>query len=330
MTSEQSNEDSYREYQQDISNIIDAVEEVFVGQEEVVQQVVTSLIAGGHVLIEGVPGLGKTLLVKTIAEVLDISFSRIQFTPDLMPADIIGTRILHRDEGGRAEFTFQKGPVFTNVLLADEINRATPKTQSALLEAMQEYHVTAGGDQYNIADPFFVIATQNPIEMEGTYPLPEAQLDRFFFKVRISYPAFKDLEKIADLTTSTEAPVIQKVSDREKLLKIREATRNILVSAEVKQYVIKTVLATHPDSPYSSEMAKKYVRYGASPRAVQALILGGKVLAMQDGRFNLGYEDVRKVALSVLRHRILLNFEGEANNIDTDDIITEILRTVNA
>lgn len=316
----------YREYQKDIHDVISAVGDVLIGQEEVVQQVVVALIAGGHVLIEGVPGLGKTLLVKTIAEVLELSFSRIQCTPDLMPADIIGTKILHRQEGGPPEFTFQKGPVFTNVLLADEINRATPKTQSALLEAMQEYHVTTGGDEYRLDDPFFVLATQNPIEMEGTYPLPEAQLDRFFFKIRISYPAFKDLEKIADLTTSTENRHVRKVWGRERLLAIRGAARKILVSDEVRQYAVKIVLATHYDSPYSSEMAKKYVRLGASPRGIQALLLGGKVLAMMDGRFNLSVEDVRKVAITALRHRVLLNFEGEAGNIETDAIIAEILK----
>lgn len=327
MKSEIITEEIFREYQQSIHDIGDEVEKVFVGQEEVVQQVVIALIAGGHVLIEGVPGLGKTLLVKTIADVLELSFSRIQCTPDLMPADIIGTKILHREEGGYPAFSFQRGPVFTNVLLADEINRATPKTQSALLEAMQEYQVTAGGERYKLEEPFFVLATQNPIEMEGTYPLPEAQLDRFFFKIRIAYPAFKDLESIADLTTSTEDRIVKKVCDGEKLLKIRETTRKILVSGDVKQYAVQTVLATHSDSPYSSDMAKKYVRYGASPRGIQALILGGKVLAMKDGRYNLSYEDIKKVALTALRHRILLNFEGEANNINTDDIIIEILRT---
>jgi MoxR-like ATPase len=317
-----------REYQKNINHIVDTVGEVFIGQEEVVQQAVVALIANGHVLIEGVPGLGKTLLVKTIADSLDVSFSRIQFTPDLMPADIIGTRVMHRVEGGPPDFTFQKGPVFTNVLLADEINRATPKTQSALLEAMQEYHVTAGGDQYDLDDPFFVLATQNPIEMEGTYPLPEAQLDRFIFKIKIQYPSFSDLEKIADMTTSRETQNVTPVSDRKQLLELREAARMILVSEEVKQYAVKVVIATHPDSPYSNEIVKKYVRYGSSPRGVQALILGGKVLSLKDGRFNLGYDDIRKVAFTSLRHRVLLNFEGEANNVDTDNIISDILRTL--
>jgi MoxR-like ATPase len=216
--------------------------------------------------------------------------------------------------------------VFANILLADEINRATPKTQSALLEAMQEYHITTGGDEYQLDDPFFVLATQNPIEMEGTYPLPEAQLDRFFFKIRISYPEFKDLETIADLTTSADSHAAQTVCSKEKLLQVRQAARKIIMSPEVKQYAIQIVLATHADSPYGSEMAKKYIRYGASPRGLQALILGGKVMALKNGRFNLSYEDIRKVALAALRHRILLNFEGEASNIETDQIITEILK----
>lgn len=326
MKTDLSIEDSRHIYQKDIDELVSALGEVFVGQEEVVEQVIIALIAGGHVLIEGVPGLGKTLLVKTISEVLELSYSRIQFTPDLMPADITGTRILEKDEGGAPEFVFQKGPVFTNILLADEINRATPKTQSALLEAMQEYHVTAMGVQYLLDNPFFVLATQNPIEMEGTYPLPEAQLDRFIFKIKICYPSFEDLEKIVDLTTSGEIHTARKVCNREKLLKIREATRNVLVSKEVKQYAIQIVLSTNNDSPYSSEMAKKYIRYGASPRGVQALIIGGKVLALRDGRVNLSYEDINKIALPSLRHRLLLNFEGEANNVATDDLILEILK----
>lgn len=326
MKSESNIEEMCRVYQKKIQEMISAVGDVFVGQEEVVQEVIVALIAGGHVLIEGVPGLGKTLLVKTLARVLDLSFSRIQFTPDLMPADIIGTRILHRSESGPTEFIFQRGPVFTNILLADEINRATPKTQSALLEAMQEHHVTTGGDEYQLDDPFFVLATQNPIEMEGTYPLPEAQLDRFFFKIKISYPAFRDLERIADLTTSVNKPAVQKICNKAMLLEIRDAAKKIIMSPEVRQYAVQIVLSTRPDSPYGSEMAKKYIRYGASPRGIQALILGAKVLALKSGRFNLGYEDIRKVSLTALRHRILLNFEGEAGNIDTDTIISEILK----
>lgn len=320
-------ENRCEEYKKDISNIIKSVGEAFIGQDEVVHDVIIALIAGGHVLIEGVPGIGKTLLVKSLAEVLDISFSRVQFTPDLMPADIIGTKILNRAEDGRSLFTFQKGPVFTNILLADEINRATPKTQSALLEAMQEYHVTTGGDQYLLDAPFFVLATQNPIEMEGTYPLPEAQLDRFFFKIKISYPTIKDIEKIIDLTTSNIKGITRKVCDKARLLEIRATTRNILISQEVKQYAIKVVLGTHPDSPYCSKLSKKYVLYGGSPRAIQTLILGAKVLALQDGRYNLSYEDIRKVAIPALRHRIILNFEGETSNVTTDEIVSEILRS---
>ena len=328
LTSELKMKEMFQECQGDIAAIINAVGEVFVGQEEVVREVIIAMIAGGHVLIEGVPGLGKTLLVKTLASVFDLSFSRIQFTPDLMPADIIGTKILLNEEDRQARFAFQKGPVFTNILLADEINRATPKTQSALLEAMQEFHVTTGGNQYPLADPFFVLATQNPIEMEGVYPLPEAQLDRFFFKIIISLPAFQDLEKIVDLTTSVDSYVARKTCNLERFLKIREVVRSILVSQEVKQYAVRTVLSTHQDSPYSTDTVKKCVRFGASPRAIQALILGGKVLALQDGRFNLSFEDIRKVAIPALRHRILLNFEGEVNNIKTDDIILEALKKV--
>ncbi|MBI4844439.1 MAG: AAA family ATPase [Nitrospirae bacterium] len=328
MKSEKEIEEACRESQKKISGIISAIGNVFVGQEDVVEQVVVALIAGGHVLIEGVPGLGKTLLVKSLAEALDLSFSRIQFTPDLMPADITGTKILHRDEGGHPEFTFQKGPVFANIVLADEINRATPKTQSALLEAMQEHHVTVSGEEYKLDDPFFMLATQNPIEMEGTFPLPEAQLDRFFFKIKILYPSFNDLERIADISTSAVGRAIQKICGKTELFKIREAAENILVSQEAKRFAVKLVLATQSDSPYASAEAKNYIRYGASPRGVQALISGGKVLALRDGRFNLSYDDIRKVALPALRHRILLNFEGEANNMETDGIISAILRTM--
>jgi len=301
------------------------VRKVIVGHETLIDHVLIAFVAGGHVLLEGVPGLGKTLLVKTLARALELSFSRIQFTPDLMPADIIGTNVVMQDAEGRRYFEFQRGPVFTHVLLADEINRATPKTQSALLEAMQEHAVTAAGTSYVLDEPFFVLATQNPIEMEGTYPLPEAQLDRFLFKVKAEFPAAGDLVEIIDRTTTAEQPQAQVVATRETIRQMLRLAREVEVASHVKEYVARLVRATHPEDPHSANMARRFVRYGASPRGVQALILSAKVRALVAGRVNVSLGDLRALALPSLRHRIILNFEGEAEGIDPDAVIQNVL-----
>lgn len=297
---------------------------VIVGQGEVVREVVTALLAGGHVLLEGVPGLGKTVLVRTLGQALTLAFSRIQFTPDLMPADIVGTNIIS-EENGRREFRFQAGPVFANLLLADEINRATPKTQSALLEAMQEHTVTVGGATRPLPRPFFVLATQNPIEMEGTYPLPEAQLDRFLFKTIVRFPSADELMEIALRTTGGTQPVVARVASADEVLALHEIVRQVPVADAVTRYAVQLVLATHPDQPAAAANIKHYVRYGASPRGLQALLLAGKVRALLAGRFNVAYEDIRSVAKPALRHRFFLNFEGEAAGLTTDGLIGELL-----
>ncbi len=301
------------------------VRRVIVGHHEVIDDVLVALLAGGHVLLEGVPGLGKTLLVKTLAQALELRFSRIQFTPDLMPADIVGTNIVMQDAGGRRFFEFQRGPVFSQVLLADEINRATPKTQSALLEAMQEHAVTVAGTSYTLEEPFFVLATQNPIEMEGTYPLPEAQLDRFLFKLRVEFPSVADLVEIIDRTTAPSLPQARVVAPAVQILGMMRLAREVEVASHVKDYVARLVQATHPDSSAGASMARKYVRYGGSPRGVQALILSGKVRALITGRANVAFTDLRALALPALRHRLILNFEGEAEGIDPDAIVRNVL-----
>jgi len=298
---------------------------VIVGQQELVEHVLIALLAGGHVLLEGVPGLGKTLLVKTLGQALGLRFSRIQFTPDLMPADIIGTNVVMQDASGRRYFEFQRGPVFTQLLLADEINRATPKTQSALLEAMQEHAVTASGTSYALDEPFFVLATQNPIEMEGTYPLPEAQLDRFLFKLRVEFPSAPDLVRIIDRTTASEIPQAQVVASSAKVLEMMRLAREVEVASHVKMYTARLIQATHPDGPGAASMAKRAVRYGSSPRGVQALILAAKVRALIAGRANVAFADLRALALPALRHRIILNFEGEAEGVDPDAVIRNAL-----
>jgi MoxR-like ATPase len=304
------------------------VGKVIVGQGEVVRHVLICLIAGGHALLEGVPGLGKTMLIKTLAEVLDLQFARIQFTPDLMPADIVGTDILEEAAGGGRVFRFQPGPIFANLVLADEINRATPKTQSALLEAMQEQSVTVAKRTYPLAPPFFVLATQNPIEMEGTYPLPEAQLDRFLFKVNVAFPTAEDLVEILARTTGAARSVLQKAADGPQLLAMGRLARQVPVPSHVSEYVARLVVASHPEQASAPPLARQFLRYGASPRGAQALILGAKITALFAGRVNVAFEDVAAVAPAALRHRLLLNFEGQAEGMTTDQIIAELLTAV--
>jgi len=308
-----------------IDIIRDEIAKVIVGQEVVVTNVLIALIGGGHVLLEGVPGLGKTMLVRTLSQVLDLKFARIQFTPDLMPADIIGTDILEEDEHGRRSFRFQHGPIFANLVLADEINRATPKTQSALLEAMQEQTVTASDRTYTLESPFFVLATQNPIEMEGTYPLPEAQLDRFLFKLDVGYPSQANISQILARTTGQAMPQAEKVIDQDTLLAMRNIARQVPVASPVLDGVAGLILASHPTSDHAPPLVKQFVRFGASPRAGQAIVIGAKVSALMNGRFNVAYRDIETVAVNALRHRLILNFEGEAEGIQPDDIVVEML-----
>ena len=304
---------------------------MMVGQDELVEGVLVAFFAGGHVLMEGVPGLGKTMLVRTLADAVHLKFSRVQFTPDLMPADIIGTNLIVENAEGRKSFQFQPGPVFANIVLADEINRATPKTQSALLEAMQEHHVTVGGIQHPLEEPFLVLATQNPLEMEGTYPLPEAQLDRFFFKLKVRFPSAEELHTILDRTTAVDRPQIEKVlKDPEEMRVLRTVVRQVPLAREIQAHAIALVMGTHPDTEQAPALTKKYVRYGASPRAAQALILAGKIYALLDGRFHVARADLDRAAPAALRHRVILNFEGEAEGTTTDDIIAEVLRVESA
>jgi MoxR-like ATPase len=301
---------------------------VIVGQADVVRGVIICILAGRHALLEGVPGLGKTMLIRALADALDLKFARIQFTPDLMPADITGTDILEEDEHGRKIKQFQQGPVFANLILADEINRATPKTQSALLEAMQEQTVTVANRSYRLAPPFFVLATQNPLEMEGTYPLPEAQLDRFMFKVNVNYPSTTELVNILDRTTGAATPQAQKVADGKAIISMGQLALNTPTPTHVTEYVARLVVASHPDDASASEKVKRFVRYGASPRGAQALIVGAKINALLDGRYNVSFEDIQAVAPSALRHRLLLNFEGLAEGVSTDDIVRELLQAI--
>ena len=317
---------------EEFSRLAQAIEgevgRVIVGQKEVVRSAIICVLAGRHVLLEGVPGLGKTQLIRTLADVLDLEFSRIQFTPDLMPSDIVGTDILEDTEDGRRAFRFQQGPIFANLVLADEINRATPKTQSALLEGMQEKTVTVSGRIYKLDPPFFVMATQNPLEMEGTYPLPEAQLDRFMFKVNVNFPGVDDLVTIIERTTGVDVPQAQKVVDGKQIIRMGRLALDAPIASHVNRYVAQLIVATHPEDPNAPEIVRNYVRYGASPRGAQALIIGGKVHALLEGRYNVSFEDINAVAASSLRHRLLLNFEGMAEGISTDEIIAELLREV--
>src|SRR5205814_10682077 len=304
------------------------VGKVIVGHESIVDGTLIALLSGGHVLLEGVPGLGKTLLVRTLSQVLHLSFNRIQFTPDLMPADILGTNIVMEVPGGGREFRFQKGPIFAHLLLADEINRATPKTQSALLEAMQEHSVTAGGEIRRLEEPFFVLATQNPIDQEGTYPLPEAQLDRFFFKIIVGYPSAEELTEVLTRTTAGARAGVGKVLNRDALLELMNLVREVPVASHVKNYAVRLVLATHPRTETAAPIATQYLRFGSSPRGGQTLILAGKVRALIQDRFNVSFDDLEAVAYSALRHRLIPNFEAEAEGITTDHIIAQVLKDV--
>lgn len=308
--------------------LVKEIAKVIVGQEELVKYLYVCLLAAGHALIEGVPGLGKTLLVKSLGAILDLKYSRIQFTPDLMPSDILGTNIVTEDEKGKRHFEFYQGPLFGQIILADEINRASPKTQSALLEAMQEQQVTIFGKDYALALPFFVLATQNPLEMEGTYPLPEAQIDRFFFKLTTVYPDLNELSEIIEKTTHRYVPELNHILDSNKILKMQEVIKEVPVAEHVKEYAIRLVLATHPNKENNHEQVKQFVHYGASPRGAQSLILAGKVWALLDDRFNVAKEDIRAVAKPALRHRIILNMRGETEGINPDDIIDNLLSTL--
>jgi len=317
--------DKVENFRDNFIRVKDEISKVIVGQQDIIEGILICLFANGHVLLEGLPGLGKTLMVKTMSDALSLSFSRIQFTPDLMPADIIGTNIVIEDEQGKKSFQFQPGPIFANVVLADEINRATPKTQSAMLEAMQEHTVSVAGITHVLQEPFFVLATQNPLEMEGTFPLPEAQLDRFLFKLKVQYPSIDELSVIIDRTTINEVPRAEKVLSADQVIQMRWLIREVVLASHVREYAVKLVFATRPESDLSPEIVKKYVRYGSSPRGAQALILASKIKALLNGRYNVSVEDIKTVAYPALRHRMILNFEGEAENIDNDDIISEIL-----
>ncbi len=315
------------EFRHKFARLREEIGKAIVGHNDIVEGVLTCLFVGGHALLEGVPGLGKTYLIRTLSQALSLDFSRIQFTPDLMPADIIGTNIIVDDPatGGR-QFRFQRGPLFAQMVLADEINRATPKTQSALLEAMQEHTVTVGGTRYPLEEPFFVMATQNPIEQEGTYPLPEAQLDRFFFKLVVAYSSKEDLKTILDRTTTGFAPKIEPVMTRDEIIGSQRLVQRVIVAPHVQDYVVRMVMATHPGGEFATEMTNRYVRWGSSPRGAQAVTLAAKVQALLDGRFNVSFADVQKIAVPALRHRVLLNFEGEAENLSTEAVIEDMIK----
>jgi MoxR-like ATPase len=323
-----STEAQIRSFRQTWQNLRAEIGKVMVGADPIIEGTLTAILAGGHVLLEGVPGLGKTLLVRTLSDVLELSFSRIQFTPDLMPADILGTNMVMETPDGRREFVFQRGPIFAHLILADEINRATPKTQSAMLEAMQEKQVTAGGELRKLAEPFFVLATQNPIDQEGTYPLPEAQLDRFFFKLIVGYPTAAELTEVLNRTTESARVKPGKVLDGAALLELQTLVRQVPVASHVKDYAVRLVLATHPKTDTAVPIANQYLRFGSSPRGAQCLILAGKVRALTQGRFNVSFDDIQAVAMATLRHRLIPNFEAEAEGVTTDLVIAQVLKDV--
>jgi len=328
MSSPQSMQQRAEDFRKAYARVEGEIGKVIVGHSDIVHGVLTCLFVGGHALLEGVPGLGKTLLVRTLSQVLDLAFNRIQFTPDLMPSDIIGTNIIMDSPDGKRSFNFQPGPLFAQIVLADEINRATPKTQSALLEAMQEHSITVGGTMHRLKEPFFVMATQNPIEQEGTYPLPEAQLDRFFFKLIVNYSGRQEMATILDRTTRGEWPQAEKAMSSEEICHWQQLVREVLVAPTVQDYAIRLVLATHPQGEFATGETNKYIRCGASPRGAQALVLAGKVRALLEGRYNVSFEDIRRVYLPALRHRVLLNFEAQAENIASDSILAQLLNDV--
>ncbi len=324
--SEKEVEKQCRDFREMFQTLRREVGKVIVGHEDIVDNVLISLFGGGHVLLEGVPGLGKTLLVRTLSSAFSLEFRRIQFTPDLMPADIMGTNVVIEDQArGRREFQFQKGPIFGQIILADEVNRATPKTQSAMLEAMQEHSVTSGGQVRKLPEPFMVLATQNPIEQEGTYPLPEAQLDRFFFKLLVGYSDRGQLKSILDRTTTGQEPAAEQVADAEKILWAQKLVRQVVIAEHVQDYAIRLVLATHPQGEFAPNMTNRFVRFGSSPRGVQALVLAAKVHAMLNERYHVGFDDIANSVLPALRHRLLLNFEGQAEGIQADEVLNEII-----
>lgn len=320
--------DAVNEFLKDFYAVENETEKAVVGQKDLVRMVLMGIVAGGNVLLEGLPGLGKTRLVKTLGQVMALDFSRIQFTPDLMPSDITGTDIFVKDEDGRGSFEFEKGPVFANLLLADEINRATPKTQSALLEAMQEHNVTVGRNTYKLPEPFFVLATQNPVETEGTYPLPEAQLDRFMFKLKVDFPSAEELKKIVMLTTVDEETTINTVINGERIVEMRKLAQGVAVADAVADYAMELIVKTHPELENGSQAAKKYVAWGSGPRAAQAIVTAARINALLSGRFNVAYEDINKMALPVLRHRLVLSFDAVSDGMDSDMVITQILEEI--
>jgi len=323
-------EERVQQFRYKVKILKDEIGKVIVGHEDVVEGVLTCLFAGGHCLLEGVPGLGKTLLVRTLGQALSLKFSRIQFTPDLMPADIIGTNMIMQTEDGQRHFEFRRGPLFGQIVLADEINRATPKTQSALLEAMQEHRVTVGSDVHRLQEPFVVIATQNPIEQEGTYPLPEAQLDRFFFKVLVDYSNRDELAEILHRTTEGADPVASVVMGTVDIAEGQDLVKQVIVAPHVQDYAIRLVMATMPGGEFAAEAANKHIRYGASPRGVQTIVLGAKFRALTHGRYNVAFEDLEQVYLPALRHRVILNFEAEAEGMTTDEVLEQILEATPA
>src|SRR5437899_3265507 len=325
MSSAAAMQERVQQFRQAYNRVLSEIGKVIVGHTDIVHGVLTCLFVGGHALLEGVPGLGKTLLVRTLSEVLDLNFNRIQFTPDLMPADIIGTNIINEDADGKRVFSFQPGPLFAQIVLADEINRATPKTQSALLEAMQEHSITVGGTVHRLEEPFFVMATQNPIEQEGTYPLPEAQLDRFFFKLVVGYSSRNELATVIDRTTRGEIIEPNKVMDGAEILQWQQLIREVILAKHVQDYVVRLTLATHPEGPFALPITNQYLRWGASPRGAQTLALAAKIRALLEGRYNVSFEDVRRVYLPAMRHRVILNFEAQAEGLDTDHVLLEIL-----
>ena len=312
-------------FQKQFTAVKQEIAKVIVGYDDIIESAIMSLLASGHVLLEGVPGLGKTKLVSTLSEVVHLKFSRIQFTPDLMPADITGTNIVREGDKGEKVLEFQTGPIFANIVLADEVNRATPKTQSALLEAMEEQTVSVGKTTYKLEQPFFVLATQNPLEMEGTYPLPEAQLDRFFMKLKVDYPTAGNMSTILNRTTRLEEPRVTRVLDGPQILDMRKTVRSVPIARPIQDYAVRIMMATHPNTPLSNPLATRYARCGSSPRGAQALVVGGKIRALLNNRVYVSCDDIRAVAYGALRHRLLLNFEGEAERVDTDTIIKGIL-----